>query len=206
MGALHAGSYGILQTFLEGEQMNSTGKEILSNPGPSAHIVYSYTEDAQLADAVCLFASSGLRKGEAALLVLSGLHYDPVRERLEREGFDLAELEETGQLVCENARSLLDNFLFDGILDEHKFKTKIDRMIEKAKLGTGTRKHGLVRVFGEMVDLIWAPHPKATARLEELWNDVIKVHAVPLLCAYSLAGTLNALPQHLVSCHSHAIS
>ena len=117
MGALHAGSYGILQTFLEDEQMNSTGTEILSNPGPCAHIVYSYTEDAQLADAVCLFASSGLAgKAKRVLLLLSGLHYDPVRERLEREGFDLAELEETGQLVCENARSLLDNFLFDGIL------------------------------------------------------------------------------------------
>ncbi len=186
--------------------MNSTGIEILSNPQPCAHIVYPYTDDAQLADAVCLFAGSGLHKGEAVLLVLSGPHYDPVRKRLERDCFNLAELEETGQLVCENAQSLLDNFLFDGIIDEHKFKTKIDRMIEKAKLGTGARKHGLVRVFGEMVVLIWAPHPKATARLQELWNDVIKVHSVPLLCAYSLAGMPNALPQNLVSCHSHAIS
>jgi hypothetical protein len=168
--------------------------------------VYSYTDDAQLADAVCLFASSGLQKGEAVLLVLSGLHYDPVRQRLKQEGFNLPDLEESGQLVCENAKNLLSNFMFDGIVDEHKFRTKIDRMIEKAKLGNGGRKHGLVRVFGEMVDLIWAPHPKATERLEELWNDVIKIHSVPLLCAYSLAGTLNGLPHDLVSCHSHAIS
>lgn len=158
------------------------------------------------ADAVCLFASRGLQKGEAVLLVLSGLHYGSVRQRLERKGFDLADLEATGQLVCENAKNLLSNFMFDGIIDEYKFRTKIDRMIEKAKLGAGTPKHGLVRVFGEMVDLIWAPHPKATTRLKELWNDVIKVHSVPLLCAYSLAGTPNALPEHLVSCHSHAIS
>jgi len=168
--------------------------------------VYSYTDDAQLADAVCLFAGSGLQKGEAALLVLSEPHYDPVRQRLEREGFNLAELEETGQLVCENAKNLLADFMFDGIIDEHKFKTKIDRMIERARLGTGVRKHGLVRVFGEMVDLIWGPHPHATERLEELWNEVIRVHSVPLLCAYSLAGTPHALPQPLVSCHSHAIS
>jgi hypothetical protein len=186
--------------------MNSTGIEILSNPQPCAHIVYPYTDDTQLADAVCLFAGSGRQKGEGVLLVLSGPHYDPVRQRLERDGFNLAELEESGQLVCENAQSLLDNFLFDGIIDEHKFKTKIDRMIEKAKLGTGARKHGLVRVFGEMVDLIWGPHPKATERLEELWNEVIRIHSVPLLCAYSIAGTPNALPWRLESCHSHAIS
>jgi hypothetical protein len=186
--------------------MNSTGVQLLVNPQPSAHIVYSYTDIAQLADAVCLFASSGLQKGEAVLLVMSGPHHGPVRQRLEKKGFDLAELEESGQLVCENAHSLLDHFMFDGIIDEHKFKTKIDRMIERARLGTGGRKHGLVRVFGEMVDLIWTPYPKATERLEELWNEVIRIHSVPLLCAYSLGGTSNTLSQGLVACHSHTIS
>ena len=186
--------------------MNSTGIEILSNPQPCAHIVYPYTDDAHLVDAVCLFTSSGLHKGEAFVLVLSEPHYAPVRQRLEREGIELAALEETGQLICANAGNLLANFMLDGIIDEHKFKTKIDRMIERAKTGTGSRKHGLVRVFGEMVDLIWEPHPLATERLEELWNEIIKIHSVPLLCAYSLAGTSNALPQPLVSCHSHAIS
>ena len=186
--------------------MNATGIELLSNPQPCAHIVYSYTDDAHLADAVCLFTSSGLRKGEAVVLVLSEPHYAPVRQRLEVEGFELTALEESGQLVCANARTLLANFMLDGILDEHKFKSKIDRMIEKAKLGSGSRKHGLVRVFGEMVDLVWAPHPRATERLEELWNEIIKIHSVPLLCAYCLAGTPNVLPEPLVSSHSHTIS
>jgi hypothetical protein len=62
------------------------------------------------------------------------------------------------------------------------FKTKLARLIEKAKLGNGLRKHGLVRIFGEMVDLIWGPHPTATERLEE----------VPLLCA--LAGGQSGSP------------
>jgi hypothetical protein len=187
--------------------MNTTGIQILSNPQPSAHIVYPYTDDAQLADAVCLFARCGLEKGEAVLLVLSGSHYDPVRRRLQDAGFNLAELEESGQLTCENASGLLTQFMFDGFIDEHKFKTKIDRLIEKAKLGTGRRKHGLVRVFGEMVDLIWTPHPKATQRLEELWNEVIQVHSVPLLCAYSLTGSVGkSLPEGLMACHSHALA
>jgi len=186
--------------------MNTSGIELLSNPQPCEHIVYSYMDDGKLADAVCLFASSGLQKGDAVLLVMSGPHHHPVRQRLEREGFNLAELEESGQLICENARDLMAAFMFDGIIDEPKFKAKIDRMIEKAKLGTGAKKHGLVRVFGEIVDLIWEPHPKATERLEELWNEVIKIHSVPLLCAYSLAGNSDCLPSGLVACHSHAIS
>ncbi len=185
--------------------MTSTGIEILSNPQPSAHIVYSYTDDAHLAEAVCLFASSGIRKVEAVLLVLSDAHYDPVRTCLERQGFNLSELEATGHLVCENARSLLGHFMFDGIIDEHKFKTKLGGMIEKAKRG-GKGKDRPVRVFGEMVDLIWTLNPKATQRLEELWNEVIEKHSVPLLCAYALAGVKpNTFPQALLDCHSHAL-
>jgi len=187
--------------------MNTTGIALLSNPQPCSHIVYSYTDHDQLADAVSLFARSGFEKGEAVLLVLSVTHYQPVRERLQAAGFNLAELEATGQLVCENAAGLLTHFMFDGIIDEYKFKSKIDRMIEKAKLGTGARKHGLVRVFGEMVDLIWTAHPKATERLEELWNEVIQVHSVPLLCAYSLTGPRTGpIPEGLTACHSHVVS
>jgi hypothetical protein len=165
--------------------------------------VYSYTDETQLADAVCTFASAGLRKVEAVLLVLSDAHYEPVRARLEDQGFDLPNLEATGHLVCENARNLLGTFMFDGIIDEHKFKTGIGQMIQKSKTASGNRP---VRVFGEMVDLIWKNHPKANDRLEELWNDVIKAHSVPLLCAYSLSVTRGGLPKNIVGCHSHAIS
>lgn len=186
--------------------MNATGIEILSNPQPSAHIVYCYNHASQLADAVSLFSTSGLKKGEAVLLILSGSHFGTVRTELCREGFNLAELEATGQLVCEDAKSLLDTFMFDGILDEDKFKNKMDRMIERAKLGRNGRTQRLVRVFGEMVDLTWEAHPKVTERLETLWNEVIKIHTVPLLCAYSLAGKLASLPEPLMCCHFHAVA
>jgi hypothetical protein len=58
-----------------------------------------------------------------------------------------------------------------------------------------------------MVDLIWLPNPEATQRLEELWNQVIKLYSVPLLCAYSLGGNLpDVLPDALLQCHSEALS
>src|SRR6202035_3526473 len=91
-------------------------------------------------------------------------------------------------------------------IDEHRFKAKIGAMIEKAKEGGGDKKPRPVRVFGEMVDLIWKSDPKTTERLEQLWNEVIKTHSATLLCAYSLSGTPHALPQPLLSCHSHAVS
>jgi hypothetical protein len=64
-----------------------------------------------------------------------------------------------------------------------------------------------VRVFGEMVSLIWQSRQRATERLEELWNQVIQEHSVPLLCAYALAGNRpDAFPSSLLTCHSHAVA
>ena len=76
--------------------------------------------------------------------------------------------------------------MFDGIIDHHRFKTTVGHLIEK---GRAASSNGEVRVFGEMVDLIWVPNPKATQRLEELWNQVIALYSVPLLCAYSPGGS-----------------
>jgi MEDS: MEthanogen/methylotroph, DcmR Sensory domain len=133
-------------------------------------------------------------------------HKDPIRQRLESEGFDLRTLESTRQLVWCDAQDLLATFMFEGILDEYLFKTTIGGLIERAKVGDGNRRRP-VRVFGEMVQITWEANLRGTERLEELWNQVIEAHAVPLLCAYSLAGTgAPAIPQSILACHSHAIA
>jgi hypothetical protein len=184
--------------------MNTKAAEILFRPEPCGHIVYPYTDESQLAEAVGLFACAGLGRGEAVLLIMTAPHSAPVLETLRRSGFDVEALQESGQLVCEEAEELLSTFLFDGIVDEHVFKSKISGMIEKAKAKGGPRP---VRVFGEMVSLTWRSHQQATERLEELWNQVIAEHQVPLLCAYALGGThRQQFPDSLVACHSHALA
>jgi MEDS: MEthanogen/methylotroph, DcmR Sensory domain len=185
--------------------MTPSGIETLTNPQPCGHIVYPYTNEFQVSEAVCLFAGAGLRKGEAVLLVMTADHHKPVRERLEVEGFDLKSLEATGQLVCVDAKSLLESFMIDGIIDDLRFTTTVGNMIQKAKASGGKRRS--VRAFGEMVDLIWTSRPTATQHLEVLWNRVIEAHSVPLLCAYSLGGSRpEELTESLISCHSHAVA
>jgi MEDS: MEthanogen/methylotroph, DcmR Sensory domain len=183
--------------------MNTTGATLLANPQPCGHIVYPYHSESQFADAVCLFAGAGLRKGESALLVMEESHCEPIRKQLHADGLDVEELEASGRLICKNAEALLESFMFDELIDEDVFKTKIGWLIEQAKTASSS---GQVRVFGEMVNLLWMPNPKATRRLEELWNEVIKLHSVPLLCAYSLGGLRpDALPVSLLACHSAAV-
>ena len=184
--------------------MNPTARAILSNPEPRGHIVYPYTGEAQVAEAVSLFASVGLWRGEGIILVMASTHCAPIRQRLAEHGFDLAALEGSGQLVCQDAQDLLSSFYSNGIIDGLKFKTEIGSIIETAKSRSGNRS---VRVFGEMVDIIWTSNPMATQRLEELWNEVIEEHSVPLLCAYSLAGSRPGdFPAPLKACHSHSIA
>jgi hypothetical protein len=184
--------------------MNATGEAILTHPDPHGHFVYPYTNESQFSEAVCLFVSSGLRKGGSALLVMTESHGEPIRTQLQDDGIDVAELEARGRFVCVTAESLLGTFMFDGIIDDDLCKVTIGKLIEKARASS---INGEVRVFGEMVDLIWVPNPKATQRLEELWNQVIKVHSVPLLCAYSLGGDRpDSLPDALRQCHSEALA
>jgi KaiC/GvpD/RAD55 family RecA-like ATPase len=186
--------------------MNPTATEILTNPHPSGHIVYPYTDETHIADAVSLFAASGLRKGEGVVLIMSSVNCGPIRQRLESLGFNLEELEASGKLVCEDAAEMLSGFVFGGIVDEYVFKTSLIAMIKKAKLDESGKTRN-VRVFGEMVDLLWKSDPHTTQRLEELWNEVIEAQSVPLLCAYSLGGTkVDDFPQALVACHSHSLS
>jgi hypothetical protein len=185
--------------------MNAKAVAILSDPQPCGHIVYAYTGEAQITEAVRLFAGAGFRKGEAVLLIMTEPHCAPILERLEQDNFDVASLTKSGQLVCQEACQLLSTFLFDGIVDEHRFKSKIDGMIDRARAAGGEKRP--VRVFGEMVSLIRQSRPQATQRLEELWNEVIQKQAVPLLCAYALAGhQSDRVPDSLLACHSHAIS
>ena len=61
--------------------------------------------------------------------------------------------------------------------------------------------------LGEMVDLMWRNDASATARLEELWNELIKAHRVALFCSYCLEDNDEAerFPGELRALHSHVI-
>jgi MEDS: MEthanogen/methylotroph, DcmR Sensory domain len=183
--------------------MNTSGHSLLTHPQPRGHIVYPYSSESQFAEVVCLFASAGLRNGESAVLLMEEAHCEPIRRQLQRDGLDVADLEATGRLICKKAETLLDTFLFDGMIDEDAFKTEMGWLIQKAK---SSSPKGQVRVFGEIVNILWMPNPEATRRLEELWNEIINLHSVPLLCAYALGGLRpDSLPVSLLSCHSSAV-
>jgi hypothetical protein len=185
--------------------MNFRGASILANPHPCSHIVYPYTDEGLVGQAVALFASAGLHDDEGVVLIISAGHCEAIKLRLLLEGIQAEAYERSGQLICVMAEDLLETFLPNGELDESLFKSAIGQLIERAKTCATSGHPRRVRVFGEMVSQLRGRDLKATTRLEELWNGVIEEHSVSLLCTYALDGAEDRLPGTLVELHSHSI-
>ena len=175
---------------------------LLTDPHPCRHIVFPYTDEEKGINAVYLFASSGLSKGESVVLIMADARCEPITGRLASGGFHLAALRASGQLECVSADSMLREFMQNGTLDEPRVKDTLGRVIAQARVSAPNRR---VRVFGEMVSLLLARNEVAVAeRLEELWNEIIETHSISLLCTYTLLDSgFRTLPDSLSKLHSH---
>jgi signal transduction histidine kinase len=85
-----------------------------------------------------------------------------------------------------DARETLSTFLAGSLPDRDLFQTSIGGLLSAAVCG---RADTSVRVYGEMVDLLWRDgNPEAAIRLEELWTDLASTHGFSLLCAYPIGN------------------
>ena len=188
--------------------MNPKASALLVDPHPCGHIVYPYADRALLAQAVCLYASAGLRKNEAVILIVRRDNCPAITGALWQQGFDLQSLQTTGQFNCLLAEEMLPHFMVDGMPDEEKFKALAEGWIGRARASVGSDQKGPnIRAFGEMVCLLWNSNLRAAARLEELWGDLIKANSFSLLCSYELTGPApKTLATELVACRAHNLA
>lgn len=180
-------------------------RDLIVEPVSRDHYVQVYRDDRVLLEAVSLYAGAALGRNEAVLLVATREHGAGVEERLDRDGFDVPILKSWGQLTILDAEEVLSRFMVDGSPDEARFKSVIRDLISATRASGRFRD---VRVYGEMVNLLWAQNLPAATRLEELWNDVIEEHSISLFCAYCLdAGGQpeRVFPPDLRALHTHLI-
>jgi hypothetical protein len=185
--------------------VNAKSAAIVTDPHPEGHIVYPYTDEALVGPAVALFARSGLNQGEGVILVMTAAHWEPITRRLAMEGFDVDALQHSKRLVCAIAEDLLAELLVDGVPNEDRLRTIVGGMIANCRAAAGNGPEARVRVFGEMVSLLWNPHLGATISLEEMWNRLIETHHIALMCTYALNGR-DAIPPSLHELHSHSVT
>lgn len=145
--------------------------------GIHGHSVQFYQDDTFLTESVARFIREGLKGDETVIIVATAQH----REEL-RKGLTPQEITHD-KLWFLDASEQLSTFMVDGWPNEQLFKNVIGGLIGPAS------QHGPVRVFGEMVAILWAKgHTRAALRLEELWNGLMKEQSFALLCAYPMAN------------------
>ena len=163
----------------------------LHGPGERhEHLVQFYDDESVLYDAVARFAATGLAAGEPVILIATEEHGRALVNRLRQSGCRPDGASVTGQLTLLDARDTLSKFMVGNEPDWEKFSSIVGGLIERSREG---RREPHVRLYGEMVDLLWRDgNQQASIRLEELWNDLARLHAFSLLCSYAMRGFYEA--------------
>ena len=182
-----------MATISKKTHMNSRTRELAprSNWGEmrvSEHFVQFYESDVFLLDSLSGFIDTGLSAGDACIVIATKAHKERLEERLKAKGLDLIAAHSRGEYIALDAAETLSKFMVDGLPDPQRFLEIIGSVIRQAGEG---RHH--VRAFGEMVALLWEEGNQAGAiHLEELWNDLARIHSFSLFCAYPMHGFGNA--------------
>lgn len=141
-----------------------------------------YDSDAELEDTAVEFLAEGHAVGDALVVIAVPAHLRRFRRALEDRGVDVDEATRQGAWIAADASELLANVVVDGRPDRDRFRAAVGGLLDRAE---GRR----VRLFGEMVDLLWqrgdAP---AALRLEELWNELAERIPFTLLCVYAVGA------------------
>lgn len=169
------------------------------------HFVQFYETDPYLLDSLGGFIGAGLCEGDACIVVATDAHRAGLEERLQARGLDMAACRASGQFVSLDAAACLSKFMVDGEPAPERFNELIQGIISQAAVGQRR-----VRIFGEMVMLLWAEgNHNGAIRLEELWNELHKIYPFILFCAYSINsfdGEAHAVPlSHVCTAHARVI-
>jgi len=169
-------------------------------------MVQFYRDPAELQRSVGRYLSDGFARGESAVVIATGDHWNDFRRSLQELGRDPERLEKEGRLAVLDARSTLESFMSQGMPDDLLFQDTVGLVLSKLS----ARGAPNIRAFGEMVSLLWKDRRfEAALRLEELWNALSERRPFTLLCAYQgdpLAPERLVRPSECITLqHSHIV-
>jgi anti-sigma regulatory factor (Ser/Thr protein kinase) len=166
-----------------------------------SHVVNFYDDESQVTADIARFAADGLANGERVILVATAAHRAAVDEVLVQFGADAARARFAGRLVTLDAGEALATFMVEGAPDPRKFDAYFGSLVDLA-----AEDGCAVRVFGEMVALLWEQgNVPGAIEVEGLWNALGRSRPFSLLCAYpSHALETGALADANQVCELHS--
>jgi CheY-like chemotaxis protein len=168
----------------------------------SFHAVCFYEDSPSLARTVAGFIGEGLTAGQAAVVVATLSHAASIREHLTAMGVGPQERIEDGELLMFEADEVLERFMVGEQPEPERFEQAINPILNRA---AGSRKR-LVRIYGEMVDVLWGSGREAAAlSLEILWQQLLAGRKCSLLCGYSSRRCQGDGLNAICSRHTHVV-
>ena len=174
-------------------------------PPEQHHAVRFYENDKSLAQIVAQFLTEGLALGHPGIVVATPAHRGAILKELVTRSVDVVQRERSGDLVFLDAEEALATFMTNGKPEPEAFRNGMCEVITKACRG---RSDCTIRVYGEMVDVLWKNGQQAAAiDLEMLWNQLANTHAFSLLCGYAMGHFYkDANLQEICRHHTHVVS
>jgi signal transduction histidine kinase len=178
--------------------------ETRQRPVSSQHVCQFYESDVFLCEAVARFLAAGIKAHQQALIVATSEHWNAVATELAKLGVPVEEARRSGQLTCADARETLATFMAGSSPDRERFFAVLNDLLDR------TGPNGApIRIFGEMVDVLWREgNSTAALRVEQLWNELAESRPFELLCGYSMGNFYRAAHAHSFEevCAVHARS
>ena len=144
------------------------------------HAVLFYDHDDRAVERLSDYVATGLRQGDAVVVVLTPDHAAALRRALGTTDAPAEVAAAEGWFVVLDAAETLATFFVDGLPDRALLADRLGGLI--ATLGADGRP---VHAAGEMVAVLWAEgNITGALALEEAWNELADVHTFTLLCPY----------------------
>ena len=157
----------------------AAGTEVLRGGRRDKAVVF-YRDEEELAEQVSEYLLLAIQDGGVAIVVATAAHRRSFEGHLAGMGVDVAAASARGFYLAPDASETMRGFMVADRPDPAGFWQAISPMLRQAaKAGRP------VRVFGEMVALLWHQGlVSAGVDVEALWNELGAQYPFELLCAY----------------------
>ena len=178
---------------------------ILTDPTSGNHIVKVCRDQTVKINSVAQYVAKGLSNGEAVAIIARPSLRKALVDFLVKQGFDVQSFKDQGQIKFLDADFLLSSLWIDNGIDIEAFEKLVADPLKVMKL-----TYDKIRIFGEMVDVLWQKGAYDGAmQLEDRWNDLFKKIEFSLLCTYSFnhldPSTYDEALERICRCHTHHI-
>jgi hypothetical protein len=169
------------------------------------HAVRFYENEKSLSRIVADFVGDGLADGHPGIVIATPAQRAAIIRALVARSVDVVQLQRSSDLVLLDGNDTLSTFMTNGMPNPDVFMSSMSDVIRKTTQG---RTSCTVRIYGQMVDILWKNgKQEAAIRLELLWNQLAASEAFSLLCGYAMGHfykdvAMDEICRH----HTHVIS